>query len=209
MFFPLYRTLVLLVLFLTGSVVHAAGYTLIEEGKTPSSPGRIEITEYFWYGCPHCFQLHQYVEQWRRELPPGVDFVYVPVALKPEWVDHARVFHAVKTLGFLDHFHPALFDAIHKEKRKDLGTADGLAAFAAQLAPKYTAEEIKAAMLADEVDRAVVTQMDWTSRDEVSSTPTLVINGRYRITPNTAGGYAQMLSVADEIIRKHLGQPDS
>lgn len=177
--------------------LHAAGpgYTQIED---PAPVEAAQVVEYFWYGCPHCNALQVHIPAWKARLPQGVALKLVPVALRPEWVDHARAFYAAEALGVLDGFHPALFRAIHEEKR-DLDDAQSLAAFAAEVAD-VSAEAFSAAMQSDVVEARILADIDVIQRLGLKTTPTLVIHGRYRITPDSAGGYAAMLAVADRLL---------
>ena len=173
----------------------ALGYTRIEEPISGNGP---EVVEYFWYGCPHCNALQPHISAWRIRLPEEVVFRLTPVALKPEWVDHARAFYAAETLGVRAELHPLLFDAIHEEKRR-LDDAPSLAGFAAETTG-ISAETFLSTMHSDAVDARISSDIDRIKRLGLKSTPTLVVNGRYRITPGSAGGYATMLEVTDRLL---------
>ena len=172
-----------------------SGYTRVEE---PISGSELEVVEYFWYGCPHCNALQPHISVWQAHLPEEVVFRLTPVALKPEWVDHARAFYAAEALGVRAELHPLLFDAIHKEKRR-LDDAPSLAGFAAETTD-VSVETFLSTMHSDAVDARISSDIDKIKRLGLKSTPTLVVNGRYRITPGSAGGYATMLEVADRLL---------
>lgn len=175
----------------------ASGYTRIEEPISGSEP---EVVEYFWYGCPHCNALQPHIAAWQARLPEEVVFRLTPVALKPEWVDHARAFYAAEALGVRAELHPLLFDAIHGEKRR-LDDAPSLAGFAAETTG-VSVEAFVAAMQSEAVNARIFSDIDTIERLGLKSTPTLVVNGHYRITPGSAGGYATMLKVADRLLAK-------
>jgi thiol:disulfide interchange protein DsbA len=78
--------------------------------------GKIEVIEFFWYGCPHCYALEPSVESWSKKLPADVVFRRVPAPLAQSWVPHAQAFYAFETLGVLPKVHRAFFDAIHKDR---------------------------------------------------------------------------------------------
>ena len=173
----------------------ASGYT--EVAQPEPTEGQV-VVEYFWYGCPHCNALQAHIPTWKARLPAEVRFQAVPVALRPEWVDHARAFYAAQRLGVLEPFHPALFKALHEEKRR-LQDAASLAAFAAETTG-VAAQAFVSAMASDAVETQIFADMDRIKRLGLKATPTLVVNGRYRITPDSAGGYAEMLEVVDRLL---------
>jgi thiol:disulfide interchange protein DsbA len=78
--------------------------------------GKIEVIEFFWYGCPHCYALEPAVENWARTLPSDVSFRRIPAPLGQAWVPHALAFYAFETLGVLPKLHRAFFDAIHRDR---------------------------------------------------------------------------------------------
>lgn len=93
---------------------------------------RIEVREFFWYGCPHCFRLEPFMVQWLKTKPADVNFVRTPAALNAQWEVNARGYYAVEAMGKLEATHQPLFYAIH-EKRQTPFEQARLAAFYASL----------------------------------------------------------------------------
>src|SRR5690242_19556358 len=87
------------------------------ERLSPAQPteggGKVEVIEFFWYGCPHCYSLEPAVNAWAKNLPKDVVFKRVPAAVGG-WVDLARMFYTLEAMGKLDELHAKVFDAIHK-----------------------------------------------------------------------------------------------
>src|SRR5690606_13492249 len=78
--------------------------------------GKIEVLEFFWYGCIHCYNLEPQIESWQKTLPKDVEFRRVPAVFKQRWALDASIFYAMEALGVLDKLHRPLFDAIHKDR---------------------------------------------------------------------------------------------
>src|SRR6185436_12139679 len=80
--------------------------------------GKIEVLEFFWYGCPHCYSLEPLIEVWTKKLPADVQFRRVPAIFNERWALDANIYYSLEALGVLDKVHRALFDAIHKDRLK-------------------------------------------------------------------------------------------
>ena len=80
------------------------------------SDGKIEVLEFFWYGCIHCYNLEPRLETWLKTKPADVAFRRVPAVLSERWGHDAAVFYAFEALGVLDKLHRPFFDAIHRER---------------------------------------------------------------------------------------------
>ncbi len=118
--------------------VHAQGKPV--EGKDyvrlaqpqPVPAGKIEVIEFFWYGCPHCNAFEPMIEAWSKKLPPDVSFRRVPVAFREEpFVAHQKIFYTLEALEQLDALHRKVFYAIHVERQRLDKLAD-IAAFVAK-----------------------------------------------------------------------------
>ena len=89
-------------------------YRVLASQGPLDQPNKIEVREFFWYGCPHCYRLDPFVTQWLKTKPADVNFVRTPAALNPVWEQSARGFYAIDMLGKTEQIHAALFSAIHK-----------------------------------------------------------------------------------------------
>lgn len=187
----------------------AAGKTEWKEGQhyivlakpTPPAAGKVEITEVFSYACSHCAHFQPYADQLKTRLPKGVTFSYMPVVFNPSWEPMARSFYAAQSLGVLDKTHQAVFDALHRD-HKPLRTIEDFAGFYAGFGvdPKSfisTAQSfVVEGNLTQGSERAVAYQIE--------STPTLIVNGKYRLDSASAGGQAQAVELALWLVDKEL-----
>jgi len=81
----------------------------------PSTPGKIEVVEFFWYGCPHCFAFEPAIDAWSKQLPNDVSFRKVHVAFRANVKIHQRMFYALEALGKEAAARPAIFNAMHQQ----------------------------------------------------------------------------------------------
>uniref|UniRef100_UPI00286BF704 thiol:disulfide interchange protein DsbA/DsbL n=1 Tax=Roseateles sp. TaxID=1971397 RepID=UPI00286BF704 len=81
------------------------------------APGKIEVVEFFWYGCPHCNTFEPQLEAWAKKLPSDVVLKRVPVAFRDDFVPHQRLFYTLEAMGKLDDLHRKVFQTIHVDKQ--------------------------------------------------------------------------------------------
>ena len=78
--------------------------------------GKIEVLEFFWYGCPHCYSLEPSVAAWAKKAPADVVFKRVPAIPSDSWGEMAKIFYTLEAMNVLEQYHQKVFDAIHKDK---------------------------------------------------------------------------------------------
>jgi Protein-disulfide isomerase len=158
-------------------------------------PGVIEVREFFWYGCPHCYRFSPYVREFKSDLPENVRFSHVPAVLAPSWELHGRAFYAARVLGVLEQFHEPMFAAIHEQGRR-LDSQSELRSFVSELG--IDGEEFVSAMESFAVDAKIRRAKSLQRAYGVSGTPTVVIDGKYVTSGSIAGGLEQMIQVMNE-----------
>jgi len=165
----------------------------------PVPPGpRIEVVEFFWYGCPHCNMLQPFLEQWLKRKPADVEFRRVPAIFRQSWIAHARLFYTLETLGELDRLHQAVYRAIHTES-KPLNSADSAAEWAVQNG--IDKAKFIAAYDAPEVAKKVEQAIAQTRSYQVEGTPSVVVDGRYVTSSSMSETYAGVMVIVDDLVR--------
>jgi len=187
----------LALLFLLPAAALAARYEAIEGPRLGDDPETIEVIEFFWYGCPHCYRFSPHIERWKRSVPEDVTFRHLPAILSPRWELHAKAFFTARIMNELDRFHPAMFAAIHEDNMR-LDSVTEIGEFAGSLG--IDPERFVATMKSFAVDTRVRRVKNLQRAYGVSGTPTVVIDGRYRTSGNIAGGVANMIPVINERI---------
>ena len=165
------------------------------------NPAKIEVTELFWYGCIHCYQLEPQLHAWVKKLPDDVVFKRVPGLPRPDWAPMAKAYYAMETLGVLDKLHNKLFDAIHKQKA--LNPTDEAAAInwivkEGGLDKKKVQGAFNSFSSNTNLNRAAQTFRS----SGATGVPALIIDGKYVTSSSMAGGNIQVLKVADALIAK-------
>jgi thiol:disulfide interchange protein DsbA len=172
-------------------------YFLIDPPQPTATGKQVEVLEVFSYACPHCAHFQPYAEKIKQSLPAYATFGYMPAIFGPAWEPFARAFYAAQSLGVLDKTHQALFDALHRD-HIPLQTIDDLAGFYVQ----YGVDRAKflSAASSFETESKLQRAMAIVKGDGVDGTPSIVVNGKYRITGESAGG--QMIELVDYLVKK-------
>jgi len=173
-------------------------YFLIEPAQPTSSADKIEVLEIFGYSCSHCASFDPKITAWKKTLGADVAFSYVPAAFGGIWDSFARAYYTAETMGILDKTHAAMFKAVHVEK--SITSAEGIPAF--YTSHGVNAEEFAATMNSFAVNAKVGRSQQQVPRYGVSSTPTMVVAGKYRIEAVPPNTHERMLLVADFLIAK-------
>jgi thiol:disulfide interchange protein DsbA len=176
-------------------------YQLVPTHAAADSSGKVEVAEFFWYGCPHCWSLEPYLEAWVATLPPDVEFKRIPAAFNERWALHARAYYALEAMGAIDRVHRPLFKAIHEEKRQ-LFDRDSLADFVAEhgVDRESFLSTMDSFAVAGQVSRASLL----VKRYRIDSVPTLVIDGKYKSGPSIAEGNRRLLDIASFLLQQEL-----
>lgn len=167
----------------------------------PTETGdKVEVLELFWYGCPHCFHLEPYLNQWKKEgLPDYVEFLQKPSVINPSWAVLARADFAAELLGVRDEMHQALFNAIHLDHRR-LNDVDQLAAFFKE----HGVDEM------DFLDAynsfAAETELRKAIRRDhayhIRGVPSVAINGKYVTSGSMAGNNTRLMEIIKYLAAK-------
>lgn len=164
---------------------------------TSPAPGKVEVVELFWYGCPHCFHFEPTLTQWLANLPANVDFKRLPAVLNPKWATHARAFYAAEQLGVLAKIHKPLFDAIHVKGQR-LNSEDELARFfAAHGVPE---DKFRTAFKSLEVHMQLRRAADLGRAYQAKGVPAMMVAGKYLVSASQAGGYPEMIAVVEHLV---------
>lgn len=174
-------------------------YQLITPAVPTANPDKIEVVEMFWFGCGHCFHFEPMLEAWLKKKPDDVEFRRIPAVFAQNWVPHARAFYAASALGQEEKLHRPLFDAIHVDERK-LFTEDALIKFAAEVG--LPQDDFRAAYDGFAIDGKVKQAMLATRDYGIDGVPSLIVNGKYRVTASLAGGQDRMLKVVEFLVDK-------
>lgn len=200
-FAALFATLATVAGFLMQSPAQAAPaegkeYQVLKAAQ-PVTPGKIEVTEFFWYGCPHCYDFEPDLEAWVKKQGKDVVFKRVPVAFRDDLLPHTRIYYALESLGKVDALHGKVFAAIHSERKRlldpneiaDLMARNGIdrkAFLDAYNSFSVSTNTQRANKIADAY--------------KIDGVPTIVIQGKYVTSPSIAGSKGAAVQTMDYLV---------
>ena len=178
-----------------------AGKTYIEltNAVPVAKPGKIEVVELFWYGCPHCYAFEPVVNPWVEKLPADVNFVRIPAMFGGPWDAHGQLFLTLEAMGVEHKVHNAVFEAIQKEGKRLTDPADMADFLATQGVDK---DKFLATFNSFAIKGQINQAKELAKKYEITGVPTMVVNGKYRFDLGTTGGPEKTLNVADQLIAK-------
>jgi thiol:disulfide interchange protein DsbA len=177
--------------------------------------GKIEVAEIFSYGCPYCAQVNPLIQQLKKSLPSNAQLVFIPASFNPpeDWPMFQRAACTAQTLGIFDRTHDAMFDAVWKTRelaisdpktntlKRPLPTIEDAARYYNHISG-IAVDQFLAASKSFSVDVAMRRDDALILAYHIDSTPSLVVNGKYRITGQSAGGMQQMMELAKWLVAK-------
>jgi len=168
--------------------------------KVPTEvAGKVEVIEFFSYGCPHCNDFEPLLNTWSKSLPADVNFIKVPITFnRAEWTTLARIYYTLEAMGEAGKHGPAVFAAIHEQKRP-LHKEDVLFDWIGSVtdAKRFT-DTYKSFGVQSRVQRA--NQIAAAYR--VSGVPLMAVDGRFMVSASTAGSHEAMLKTVSDLIAR-------
>lgn len=168
-------------------LVEGDTYARIEPAQPVASGDRIEVIEFFWYGCPHCHDMHPRLEAWARRLPPDVALRREAAALRPTWESGARMHFVLEALGASERLSGSLFEAVQLD---GLDLQDEAAWFAWAAAQGLDRARVAELHRSAQAQRYVALSAEVGQRYQLRGVPAFVVDGRY-LTSNSFTGSAQ------------------
>jgi len=182
-------------------------YRELSSALPTDAAGKIEIIEFFWYGCSHCFNFEPVIEPWVKKLPKDVQFRRVPAIFNAEWEQGARAFYTLEAIGEGERLHKPLFDAVHKDTRLKVANEAALTEWVGKQGAD--AKKFAAAYRSFSVEGKVKRAAQLTQSYKIEGVPAMAVNGKYVVITDNIKSFEQMLGVADYLVdqtRKKAGK---
>jgi len=162
------------------------------------SAAKHEVVELFWYGCSHCNDFDPYLEIWKVKTRADVNLVRVPAIFNPRWEQHARAFYALELMGDLEKVHTLIFEAIHDQGRS-LHNVGSMARFLGShgIDEDEFREAFDSFAVETKINRAKQLIRDY----QVTGVPAIIVDGTYKVTGSSAGGYQQLIGVIEMLTK--------
>ncbi len=159
--------------------------------------GKIEVIDFFWYGCPYCYELMPLFNEWLKNKPDDVVVRRIPAVLRENWLAQAHMYYTLDVLGVADKLHDKAFDAHHKER-----LISNIPEQVEEWAVKNGIDKDKwlAAYHSKDVQNRVIRAVNMSRAYAISGTPAIVVDGRFMSTSGIAGGVKNLVPVMEALI---------
>ena len=177
-------------------------YRVVTPAQPTDAPkGKVEVIEFFWYGCPHCYAFEPTLTPWLDKLPAHISFKRVPAVFSDAWFVHAKLFYALEALGVLPKLHKVVFDTIHKDAQP-LSTEEAMIEFVGKhgVDKKKFAEAFRSFGVQGKASRA----RQIANNFKIDGVPSMGIAGKYVTAPTlpSVGSHEGVLPVVEFLVNK-------
>ena len=178
--------------------IFAQKYVQISTEKQQESKDVI-VYEFFWYGCPHCFNLEPTIDRIESNLDSGAKVVKVPVALRDSWLPHAKLYYALKQMDKIDDIHNLIFEEIHLNDNR-LDTEDLMVNFlgGAGIDTKVFLEKYNSYGTEARIKKS----SNLARKYQITSVPTIIVNGKYLTSGSYVSSYDELYSVVNLLVER-------
>ena len=159
---------------------------------------KIEVVDFFWYGCPHCNDFQPSLESWIKRKPADVVLRRVPAVFRDSWAPHARIYYTLEQLGEVERLHQKVYFSYHVEELP-MSKSDVMERWAA--ANGIDRERWRKSYSSPDVDARVENAMRLTEAYSLQGTPSVVVDGRYLTSSSMTSSYSEMVQILEELIR--------
>ncbi len=168
-------------------------YTVMDPAFETDNTEQVIVYEFFGYKCPHCSNFQTYMKPWHDKMPKNVKLVRVPVVFQPGWDILAKAYYTAETMGIIEQTHQPFFDAIHK-KRKNFRSIEDIASW---FEDEFSVDKEAFLSTANSfmIDSKVRQSSNMTRKMQIKSTPTLVVNGKYKPNVKALGSIPGLLDM--------------
>ncbi len=179
--------------------IEGENYDLITPPVRTADPDKVEVVEFFWYGCGHCYNFEPVIGAWKKTLPEDVEFRGSPAMWNKPMELHARAYYTAEVLGVLEEMNLVLFQAMNVDGKRLTSEAEIQELFVAN---GVEAEDFAKAFKSFGVSSQVNQASARARAAQITGTPAIMVNGKYHVSTRKAGSQADMLKIADYLIAK-------
>ena len=173
-------------------------YRELASAQPTDAADKIEVLEFFWFGCPHCYNFEPVLDPWVKKLPKDVQFRRVPAMFNEEYALGARAYYALEAIGEEQRLHKALFEAVHTGSRLRVANEAALTEWLAKQG--VDTKKFAAAYRSFSVEGKLKRAAQLTQAYKIEGVPAVAVNGKYVVITDNIKSFEQMVGVADFLV---------
>ena len=175
-------------------------YRELASTQTTDAADKIEVLEFFWFGCPHCYNFEPVLDPWIKKLPKDVQFRRVPAMFNEEYAQGARAYYALEAIGEEQRLHKALFEAVHTGSRLRVANEAALTEWLTKQG--VDAKKFAAAYRSFSVEGKLKRAAQLTQAYKIEGVPAMAVNGKYVVITDNIKSFEQMVGVTDFLVEQ-------
>ena len=180
-------------------------YRELSTPQPTDTPGKIEVIEFFWYGCPHCYDFEPLLNPWVKKLPKDVQFRRIPAIFNDEWEKSARAYYTLEAIGEGERLHKPLFDAVHTGSRLKVANEAAVTEWLGKQG--VDTKKFAAAYRSFSVEGKLKRAAQLTQTYKLEGVPAIAVNGKYVVMTDNIKSFDQMLAVTDYLVEQSRKKP--
>lgn len=180
-------------------LVEGKNYRRLANPQPVETGKKIEVIEFFSYGCPHCAALEPFLDAWRAKLAPDVAFRRVPVLFHDQWAHLARIYYTLDALGDEAKMSPEVFKAIHGD---GIALWDDRKFFDWAASKGLDRKKVEAVFNSFAVDGKMKRALQLGKDYGIDSVPTVIVDGKYMTSSAMVGTHAALPGAIDELVAR-------
>lgn len=177
----------------------ASGYEVLTTPLNTADPDKVEVLEFFWFGCPHCFAFEPSINDYFKNKPDNVAEVREAPPLNPQWEQHSRIWYAARSLDIQHEILDPVFNEIHNNKNR-LRKPGKIGEFIESLNVGVDADKFEKTMKSFAVDAGLRRSTQLAQQSGITGVPAILVNGKYRTSVSMAGGHQQVISIIERLV---------
>jgi thiol:disulfide interchange protein DsbA len=177
--------------------VEGQDYKVLANPQPTRNKAQIEVIEFFWYGCPHCNNLHLPLKSWLKSKPDDVDFRYVPAIFRGNWEPGAKIYYTLETMGGMDDLHDKIYDAIHRDK---INLNDEATLFGWLEKQGVDRDKFVKIYHSFTMQNQIARSKQMMQQYQLSGVPILVVEGKYLVSGKPGGAPQDTVATLEKVI---------
>lgn len=177
--------------------VEGKDYTRVKVAQPVATGNKIEVLEFFWYRCPHCYRLEPGLNAWLKKLPHDAAVRRVPAVFRDDWMPGAKIYYALQDLGLIDRLHDKVFDAYHVD---NLNLNDEAVLFDWIAKQGVDRARFESAYKSFSTQSRATQGALLARTYNINGVPSFVIDGKYATSESLTGSEARLFEVLDQLI---------
>ncbi|MCA1925046.1 MAG: thiol:disulfide interchange protein DsbA/DsbL [Thiobacillus sp.] len=174
-------------------------YTLVQPPRAAAPGNKVEVLEFFWYRCPHCFQLEPGLAKWLKTLPKDTQIRRVPAVFRPDWLPASKLYYTLEQMKLLDRLHEKVFNAYHIDNL-DLDNPAVLGSWVAKQG--VNRKQFEALYTSFAIQSKATQGAQLATTYAIRGVPAFIVDGKYATSVSQTGSETRLFEVLDQLIAK-------